>query len=653
MKKNTILKLVKRKKMLKLKTDNLYILVYAILSLIIIFPLLNNYILLWDWIVTPNLDVSNFFYGIEETAYGGLIIITLFLKFLSFIISTSIIQKLIIFLILFLSGISMHNLIKTKSQFPRYFAAILYMINPFVYVRFIAGHWWILLAYALTPFVILSIMKFLDDPKNKQLIKTCLWISLIAAISIHTLFLILFLFAILFIYSLLKTKKRSFKPIIKLSLFFILLNTYWIIPLLTAESTVISQITSDDLSAFKTRGAELNGFMNTLMLYGFWRENAYTLPRDIIPKYIYFPIFAIILFLTIYGYLNCKVKYKTPILITGILAQLLAVGVGHPWFREIFEFLFTNFYFMRGFREPQKFIALLVFVYAFFSAYGVAALLKEIKKLKILALILIIAIPFAYTPTMFNSFSDQIHTTDYPEDWYEINTYLNQDKNNFNTLFLPWHLYMDFKWIPNKDKKIANPSSRFFDKSTIQGDNMEVGKIYTSSDDPRSKYIEKLLINHTDFADKLKLINVKYIILAKEVDYKDYLYLLNQTDLKLIKETKNLILLENTKNVNKFYQSDNPELELIPLEYKKKSSIKYEITKPDKKYIIFTEPYNKNWVLGNQQPESFKGMNIYEYKENLVLKYERFNVYLISYIISLVTLILIYLIWKNKVKINK
>ena len=32
------------------------------------------------------------------------------------------------------------------------------MINPFVYLRFMAGHWLILLAYSITPFVVKSII---------------------------------------------------------------------------------------------------------------------------------------------------------------------------------------------------------------------------------------------------------------------------------------------------------------------------------------------------------------------------------------------------------------------------------------------------------------------------------------------------------------
>ncbi len=630
---------------------------YTIVSLIITAPLLENYIFLLDWTNAPTIKYSDIFYGIKESVSANMPL-QLFREFLNIFISTSLFQKLLIFLMLFLSGVSMYSLINTKSKLPKYFAGLLYMVNPYVYIRFMAGHLLILLAYAITPFVIKSFIKFLDTPNKKQTIKTSLWITSVAIFDLHTLLLVLFFFFMLLTYYIVKNKdKKTVKNALIntfiLGILIVVLNVYWILPLFTADSTKLSKITTDDLTAFQTRAGTFNEFMHTLMMYGFWRESAYILPKNIMPIYIYFPLFFIILLLTVHGYLNCKEKYKVPILITGVLAQLLAVGVGHPWFRNFFIFLFNNIYFIRGFREPQKFVAVLVFAYAFFSAYGIDNILHQIKNKKIKAFTLIfLVVPFAYTPTMFNSFWQQLKTTDYPQDWYEINDFLNQDKQDFNVLFLPWHLYMDFKWVPNKDKRIANPASSFFNKPIIQGDNVEVGRIYSSSTNPTSKYIESLLKKDiTSIGEKLKPINVKYVILAKEVDYKNYFYLLNQTDLELIKETEMLYLFKNKNKVSKFYQSNAPNKELTPLEYKKESPVKYTIINPTKKFVIFTDTYNKNRYLGSQQPTMFEAVNLYEFKKDIILTYKRFNIYLISYLISIFTIIflLIYLYYRSMV----
>src|SRR3989338_6133282 len=125
-------------------------LIYGLIALIFLFPFLNAYLFLLDGSVSPNLKIEDGFYGkIDPQAR---IPFLLAFKSLDLFLTTAILQKLFLFLAIFLSAISMHNLIKTKSVLPRYFAGVLYAVNPFVYIRFMAGHWLLLLAYSITPF---------------------------------------------------------------------------------------------------------------------------------------------------------------------------------------------------------------------------------------------------------------------------------------------------------------------------------------------------------------------------------------------------------------------------------------------------------------------------------------------------------------------
>ena len=612
--------------------DHKEYLIYGLIALIFLFPFLNAYLFLLDGSVSPNLKIEDGFYGkIDPQAR---IPFLLAFKSLDLFLTTAILQKLFLFLAIFLSAISMHNLIKTKSVLPRYFAGVLYAVNPFVYIRFMAGHWLLLLAYSITPFAIASIIKFFKNSNHKQSIKTALWITLIGILNLHNLFLILFLFLVFFIYFLFKENKvKLIKSTTILAIIFLALNIFWLIPLLTAEKTPITSITTQDLTIFATQRGLYNQFFHALMLYGFWREDAYILPMSFIPKYLYLSLFIIILFLAIHGFRNYKKEYKWPIAIAAILSSLLAVGIAHPWFEDIALFLFNNLYFMRGFREPHKFLAMLAFAYAFFGAYGLNAVMERFSKYKKYIFALSLLIILAYTPVMFGSFWGQLHPSDYPRDWYNLNTQLKREEQDFNILFLPWHGYMDFKFVKNQDKRIANPAKSFFNKNIIQAENIETYSLYTHSVNPIQPYIEAWLKGKNQTGLILARINVKYIILAKEADYIRHEWLLNDTDLELANETDTLILLKNKYKINKFYQSDDLET-LYTLSYKKNSPISYTISKPEKKYVIFTDAYNKGWKLGKQEP--LEGTtNVYEYKGDAELRYRRFNTYLVSYIISL------------------
>ncbi len=249
---------------------------------------------------------------------------------------------------------------------------------------------------------------------------------------------------------------------------------------------------------------------------------------------------------------------------------------------------------------------------------------------------------------------------------------------------------MDFKWLPTPQKRIATPAHIFFDKPVIKGDNMEAGSIYSSSTNPVSKYVEFLLANRNNIDNLGELIaplNVKYVILTKEVDYRAYDFLYNQTDLEHVKDTENMIVFRNRHPVHKFYQvnsistirswddlldisrtgdvmdsafilGNTTQIHLSnmqALDHREISPVKYEIAKPSMKYMVFAEKLSEDWKLGGAAPGANLGVtNVYDaqWLEGQTMYYERFNVYLLGYFISGVsfTILLVMYFRENKKK---
>jgi len=279
---------------------------------------------------------------------------------------------------------------------------------------------------------------------------------------------------------------------------------------------------------------------------------------------------------------------------------------------------------------------------------------KEIKKY-LLSVIIIISIitPFIYSFTFFNGFAGQIKPTDYPPDWYQINNFLNEDKQDFKILFFPWHGYMDFKWVNNTQKRIANPAKNFFDKETISATNVEIGQIYRQDNAPDQLYIDSLIRNRdniTNFGELISILNIKYILLTKEVDYKSYFFLFNQSDIELVKDTENLYVFKNKIEVKKIYQTDDISniSKRTDLYYEKINPVNFKLGKSTKKYIVFTEPYSEDWQLdGKKGMKIYDVINAYENKGNNI-RFERFyKINLPSYIISIVTFIILIILYKR------
>ena len=697
-----------KKKQNLLSKHHFYYFVFSILSLVLVldfFP--PGYVLTLDMVFAPDtFRISDSFYGLSNQ-YSVLPLFA-FLDFLSIFFSNELIQKLLFFLIFVVSGVSMFKLCPEEWGIGRYFAGFLYVLNPFIYVRFLAGHWLILITYAVTPIVIKAFIEFFNSPSTKRSVFIAFLLTFVFFIDTHTPFLLLFVFGVFCIINIVEYRKDT-KRILEISrlavlvlLFLIMLNSYWLVPSFIGSQGPLGEITTSDIYVFTTKqDLNFNTLFTTASMYGFWR-GGYTYTKDLLPFWYLF--FAFILFLSVHGLVS---NYKHPKYgvyvkafgIIAVLSVLLAAGISSP-FAGVFEFLFNNVFFFKGFREPQKFVALLVLSYAFLGGLGLAEIRKlasekgaskfEYEKIGVWFIVgIALLTPFVYSFTIFNGFWGQLKPIDYPKDWYEVNDFLNGDVQDFNVLFMPWHLYMDFKWLPTPQKRMANPASIFFDKPVIQGDNMEAGTIYSSTSNPVSRYIEYLFARRDkidNFGELVAPLNVKYILLTKEVDYNTYDFLYKQKDIEIIKETPNFVVFKNDHRVSKFYQVDavntikswDELLEIsktqditssafvigqeskiqaskdMILNYTIDSPVTYKIERPLKRYVVFTEKYSQDWMLdAKQHIDNFGVTNLYDTSElkGNTLYYQRFNIYLIGYMLSGIAFIfLIILYFKGKIR---
>jgi len=538
------------------RKNRIVYLVYCALALVVLLPLFKSgYVFAMDMVFTPHMRWPAQFN-----------LPSVFLYLLNLILPSQVIQKILLFLILFLAGTGMHKLILAKSQLPKYFAGIFYIFNPFVYSRFLFGQLWQLMAYALMPFVVKSLFNFFNEFNFKNALKIGLWFAFIGFISPHFIgfeFLFLAIVFLAYIWKNRKSPKKIFKMVkysILVVMIFLILSSWWVATYLDKSSPrgqyVQAIIGEKDFEAFQTtRDAKYGILWNVAAMYGFWgdRMGQYVVPKDTMPYW--FPLFLIIFSLVIFGAI-CTFKKNRFIagifMVTAVMAFIFSVGIAYPPFAPIIKFLNKNLFIFRGFRDSQKFTALLVLTYAYFGAMGINKILgslqgKKLKNWKPVLAALFIALPILYSPLMVWGFRGQLHASHYPQSWFEANKILNQDKDDFKVLFFPWHQYMSFGFVRNK--VLGNPAPRFFDKETIAGDNMEIGEIYTHSQRPVSKLVENKVLAKRDKIDNLgKMLisfNIKYVLLAKEADWDEYGFLDQQKDLEMIYESEELKIYLN------------------------------------------------------------------------------------------------------------
>ena len=390
-----------------------------------------------------------------------------------------------------------------------------------------------------------------------------LFAGLSIQMSLHfTLFFIVIY--LLFITNLI-INKFNFREIIKVCIIvitiIIAINSNHLFNLTFRNSEVLNftnnGIKQKDLEIFKTSGK--TGFeatLNTLMMSGFWGKDQLRYIDLTSLKGNWGRSFLILIPIILWGiFIAIKKKelraLSVGLIIIFLISSVLAIGIRLPISKEITYWLFNNFTLYRGFRETQKWVALIVIVYGVFLTIGLNKLFGKdiVKNNNFLALILIGGVIIMQSPFMLFGLRGQIKPVNFPNDWYQVNDYIiNSQKINPSSnkecsdkiLFLPWHMYMSFTWT---GKIIFNPANSFFKCPVIQGTNMEWGGIYNNSLDKNSQKVEQW-INEPHDIDLLNSndLYIEYIILVKEVDWRKYEWLDTISELKLEKEFDSLKL---------------------------------------------------------------------------------------------------------------
>ena len=506
-----------------------------------------------------------------EGAFLNTLPLRYLLKFLNLFLDGWIIQKILLIALFFCLGyLALKFLPLPKKHYANYWGALLYAVNPFVYERFLAGHWMHLFAYAFLPPFFYYLLEFFKNYSWRILSRLLLWTLLIGLFSLHLLVMavliigggFIFKFIILgFKYLKDRTTGREWLKFSKYALAFLglllIFSSYWLGPYFINRSvSPLNIFSKSNQSAFTTAGS--NGaetIFNVLTLYGFWGEkepwaNYFLWPKDHL--LLWFSV-LILLFALIFTGIRYALKNrrKEAWFFLGVagLAVILACGLGISPFKGFNAWLFDNIGFWRGFRDTQKFSGLVALCYAYFGGLGFLAvsqyLIKKWPKFYQPTLVLMFLVPAIYTYPMIGGFARQLQPVWYPQSWYQAKEILDKDGSDYKVLFLPWHQYLSLDF--NKNIITANPAKNFFGGKIIQGDNMEVGGIFSQSRDLNNLEIQNIILDNqktpNEAAKALADKKIKYIMVMNKIiseDYLKYTILTAPDNLEIIYKTEDL-----------------------------------------------------------------------------------------------------------------
>ncbi len=533
--------------------------VYLLCAAAILLPLLfaKGYIFATDMVFAPGIPWP-------QSITNSFPLFAL-LHILTFVLPVMLIQKILLVTVFVLGGLGAHLLLSelkpkvvTDEKIWRaapYFAGLFYIFNPFVYSRFMTGQWLILLGYALLPWVLWSLLKILRKPGLSAALVLAGFTLALATASLHVLGICLVVVAIVIAAKawdgrrdkarLRKTAKYCLLALAATAI----ASSYWLLPLVLGTghtADTIDSFTAADTEAFQTVSGDYGAVVNVLALQGFWGDDAnlYMLPQDEFGWW-WLPILSLWALVgagVVWAWKN-QPRTARVIIAIGVMGFVLAVGNTCTGFSYMNNWLYGHIPFFDGYREPQKFTIFLVLAYAYFASIGTYCLGHILAKSPAKNYYwLAMAVPVLCAPLLLWGGAGQLKASEYPEGWYSAKQILSKDlSGNSRVLFLPWHLYMPYKFSSGTT---ANPAVKFFGPSIVSSQDPEIGDVHGRYADNISQVIADKVLPGAERDEGLSVhlqqLGIKYIILVKEFDYREYSYLDSKKGIDLLEDNIDL-----------------------------------------------------------------------------------------------------------------
>lgn len=442
---------------------------------------------------------------------------------------------------LFGAGLSARALVGGRVA-RRVTAGGLYAVNPLVFERIFAGHVAFLLAYALLPLAVRALLRAADAERLAHRFRPVLWITLLVALAPHFAWLIAVVCLVI-----VATRRtlRTVALLAALAVATVLANAYLVVPSMVRPPPV--NVGAADLAAYRTSGDGPVGVaLNVAGLHGFWRQEISS-PKDDVPGW---PLFwaAVVLVAGAGALRGCRGGDRRLVSVVagaGAMGFVLALGDQGPT-GAAYRWLYVHVPGFEVMREPQKFAALLALAYAVLFGLGVEALVagargRTSRRFWTAAALVL---PIAATPTLFWGFGGRVDVSRYPASWAEADRLMGGGAERI--LFLPWHQYLSF---PFTGRIVANPAPFAFRRDVIAGDNVELPGIPTASRSTRSAYLGFLYSTGsrlTSFGQLVAPLGVRFVVVAKTVDWEQYRWLDAQRDLEKVLDRDEIVVYRST-----------------------------------------------------------------------------------------------------------
>ncbi|MDO8609843.1 MAG: hypothetical protein Q7R95_04800 [bacterium] len=571
-------------------------------------------------------------------------------------------SKLTFFIpIAFLSYLSPFILIKklTKNNFISFISSIFYATTIVIIVNQLPFQF----INVFAPLIIYLFIIALEENNIQNWIYFIILFCFGIGYEIRIMFIVSWILIFYFIFFYLKNIKKYLLNIILVSILFLFLNFYWLIPvLMNNELLNINAITNREIF-----GSWLFDLTHAFTIFNWlWtgnKPNVFFVKQPIIWFFWIIPILAFTVFLfKITNNLKKNIVFFSLLSLFGIF---LTKQSASP-FPNTYKFLYDNIPGFNLFREASKFFLITLIGYLGLLAYCLLLMYRSkniiVSKyifIFISSIIVIIAL-INIKPLLTNKLGELYEPRYIYTDYQILNNFIKYQNNDFRLFWTP--IYSRWGYFSNVNSSISNID-------IIQNE----WKLFSSSKYQQNNFIiNEYIMNIFKIKNAHQLFNlssIKYVVIPIRdiINNDDFFihygnnrnYFINEINkinwLKKINiGTNDLVLYENEGYRPHLYLTEQKETIYKETTYKKiafqfKNPTEYTISLNSFSqpfYLNFSEAFHSNWKL---RVGEFKWFQIFTDKNYFIADKYHFknDAQLNSYYIDLVSICKIYACKKN------
>jgi len=402
-------------------------------------------------------------------------------------------------------------------------AGVLYAASPFILTRIGAGHWTLVVALALLPWALPTLLRPSDDLR-----RTWLWCVGMGLTGITGGMYA----AILVAAGLAADRGRRALAVIAV---FAVAQLPWLVPGLFSVASVGRLA---DSRHFATHASLPLGLPRLVVGSGFWRTPSQVGGADAGRAILGLGVAA----LAAYGAASLPREWRWRALGAGVASFFLAAASGLPGLRVVYSALADTAY-GAAFRDGQRLLAPFLLWAAVAAAYGAVRLARvsaQWLEPTIQAVPAIVgAVLAAPGPCGING---ALKPADFPAGWARARAAVQRHPGT--VLALPWHEYLNLRFADGR--RVLNPVPDYFGGDVLASSDPELGdkRRVEEQGDPREQHVAPALTDPAHASDSLTKLGVRWVVLLHEVDWAKYVSLADDPGLRQAVSSPSLALFE-------------------------------------------------------------------------------------------------------------